>query len=98
MPLTFTMATDEETGAAVPSDPSHPTVLEYAACPAQCLSGIGLVTAFDVHVPDADDLQTSSSVTAHYGKILEKVNTGYDPLTQEFTWEIRYNYGEKTIP
>ena len=44
-----------------------------------------------------DDLTASATVTGRYGKLLDKKNTGYDPVTQEFTWEIHYNYGEQLI-
>lgn len=44
-----------------------------------------------------DSLQASATVTARYGKLLDKVNTKYDPATQTFTWQIRYNYGQQAI-
>lgn len=46
---------------------------------------------------DTDPISTTATVTAHYGRSLEKVNTSYDPATQSFGWEIRYNYGEQTL-
>ncbi|MDL2318096.1 Ig-like domain-containing protein, partial [Eubacteriales bacterium OttesenSCG-928-A19] len=48
-------------------------------------------------VPDQNTLSTSSTVTARYGDFLDKRSVSYDPTTQEFTWQIRYNYGEQTI-
>ncbi|SIS64905.1 SpaA isopeptide-forming pilin-related protein [Salimicrobium flavidum] len=40
----------------------------------------------------------SASVYVERGKALEKDAIGYDRATQTITWEIRYNYNEKTIP
>lgn len=47
---------------------------------------------------DQDGIDAKASVTNTYGKLLEKNGTGYDPNKQEFSWEIKYNYGEKNIP
>ncbi|MEO1770769.1 SpaA isopeptide-forming pilin-related protein [Candidatus Enterococcus ferrettii] len=47
---------------------------------------------------DPDGIDAKASVTNTYGKLLEKNGTGYDPSKQEFSWEIKYNYGEKNIP
>ncbi|EOH90132.1 SpaA isopeptide-forming pilin-related protein [Enterococcus pallens] len=47
---------------------------------------------------DQDGIDAKASVTNTYGKLLEKNETGYDPNKQEFSWEIKYNYGEKSIP
>ena len=43
-------------------------------------------------------LDAEATVTATYGKMLDKRNIDYDEANQEFTWEINYNYGEQTIP
>ncbi|NSU12219.1 LPXTG cell wall anchor domain-containing protein [Enterococcus faecalis] len=43
-------------------------------------------------------LDAEATVTATYGKMLDKRNIDYDETNQEFTWEINYNYGEQTIP
>lgn len=42
-------------------------------------------------------LDAEATVTATYGKMLDKRNIDYDEANQEFTWEINYNYGEQTI-
>ena len=47
-----------------------------------------------------DDLEPASaeaSVTAKYGKMIEKSSTGYKSDSQTFSWTILYNYGEKKI-
>lgn len=46
---------------------------------------------------DPDGLDAKASVTNTFGKMVEKNQVGYDPDKQEFSWEINYNYGEKTI-
>lgn len=43
-------------------------------------------------------LDAEATVTATYGKMLDKRNIDYDETNQEFTWEINYNYGEQIIP
>ncbi|MGN7312420.1 SpaA isopeptide-forming pilin-related protein [Alkalicoccobacillus gibsonii] len=42
-------------------------------------------------------LSAGASVTTSRGQALEKRSIGYDPSTQTITWEIRYNYNQKTI-
>ncbi|MEC0479033.1 SpaA isopeptide-forming pilin-related protein [Bacillus licheniformis] len=47
-----------------------------------------------------DNLEPASaeaSVTAKYGKMIEKSSTGYKSDSQTFSWTILYNYGEKKI-
>ncbi|WFF94528.1 SpaA isopeptide-forming pilin-related protein [Bacillus paralicheniformis] len=47
-----------------------------------------------------DNLEPASaegSVTAKYGKMIEKSSTGYKSDLQTFSWTILYNYGEKKI-
>ncbi|MGX7176220.1 collagen binding domain-containing protein [Enterococcus saigonensis] len=44
-----------------------------------------------------DDLTAKATVTNSYGKLLEKKQTGYNSDKQEFSWQIKYNYGEKNI-
>ncbi len=47
-----------------------------------------------------DNLEPASaeaSVTAKYGKMIEKSSTGYNSDSQTFSWTILYNYGEKKI-
>ena len=43
-------------------------------------------------------LDVEATVTATYGKMLDKRNIDYDETNQEFSWEINYNYGEQNIP
>ncbi len=43
------------------------------------------------------DLPATASVGVKRGQPLEKRSTSYDPSTQTITWEIKYNYNEKTI-
>lgn len=43
-------------------------------------------------------LDAEATVTATYGKMLDKRNVDYDEANQEFSWEINYNYGEQNIP
>lgn len=47
---------------------------------------------------DQKGIDTASTITNEYGKLIDKKKTGYDPNNQTFSWEIKYNYGEKTIP
>lgn len=47
---------------------------------------------------DSTNIPAEATVTADYGKLLEKRNMDYDSDNQEFTWEIKYNYGEQDIP
>ncbi|MBC6134983.1 collagen binding domain-containing protein [Listeria booriae] len=44
-----------------------------------------------------DDLTTSATVSAKYGKVLAKSATNYNSKDQTFDWTIKYNYGEKHI-
>ncbi|MCY8356034.1 Ig-like domain-containing protein [Bacillus haynesii] len=47
-----------------------------------------------------DNLEPASaeaSVTAKYGRMIEKSSTGYKSDSQTFSWTILYNYGEKKI-
>ncbi|MDA9471007.1 SpaA isopeptide-forming pilin-related protein [Enterococcus sp. 5H] len=46
---------------------------------------------------DVDGIDAKDTVTSEYGKMVEKNRSNYDPNAQEFSWEIKYNYGEKTI-
>lgn len=46
---------------------------------------------------DPDGLDAEATVTNTFGEMLEKNQVGYDPNNQEFSWEIKYNYGEKEI-
>ncbi|MFZ8765719.1 SpaA isopeptide-forming pilin-related protein [Enterococcus diestrammenae] len=46
---------------------------------------------------NTEGLDAEASVSNTFGKMLEKNQVGYDPDNQEFTWEIKYNYGEKEI-
>lgn len=46
---------------------------------------------------DPDGIDAKDTVTSEYGKMVEKDQTNYDPNSQEFSWEINYNYGEKEI-
>lgn len=42
-------------------------------------------------------LDASATVQLNYKKALEKVRTGYDSLNQIYSWQIRYNYGQKEL-
>ncbi|GCF95611.1 hypothetical protein NRIC_35020 [Enterococcus florum] len=44
-----------------------------------------------------NDLPASASVTADYGKLIEKKQNSYDPSSQTYHWTIQYNYGQKGI-
>ncbi|MGM0340156.1 SpaA isopeptide-forming pilin-related protein [Enterococcus sp. AZ007] len=46
---------------------------------------------------DSTDLNASASVTLNYKKALEKAQTGYDRIGQVYSWQIRYNYGQKEL-
>lgn len=52
-------------------------------------------TLTDKNNPDGLDAQ--ASVTNTFGKMIEKNQVGYDPNNQVFSWDIKYNYGEKHI-
>lgn len=43
------------------------------------------------------NLNASATVQLNYKKALEKVRTGYDSINQEYSWLIRYNYGQKEL-
>ncbi|WP_251867082.1 SpaA isopeptide-forming pilin-related protein [Enterococcus malodoratus] len=43
------------------------------------------------------NLSASATVQLNYKKALEKVRTGYDSVGQEYSWLIRYNYGQKEL-
>lgn len=43
------------------------------------------------------DASTEATVSAKYGKELEKSRGNYDTTTQRIDWKIAYNYGEKII-
>jgi LPXTG-motif cell wall-anchored protein len=43
------------------------------------------------------DKEASASVGVKRGVALEKKSANYDPATQTITWEIKYNYNEKSI-
>lgn len=59
---------------------------------------ISFVNEATLQTSDQEDLTTNATVTARYGDFLDKTSVGYDPETQEITWQIRYNYGEQLIP
>lgn len=44
-----------------------------------------------------NNLPASASVTANYGKRVEKIQNSYNASSQEYSWTIRYNYGQKQI-
>ncbi|MFC4386692.1 Cna B-type domain-containing protein [Gracilibacillus marinus] len=44
-----------------------------------------------------EEASASASIYVTRGKHLEKTSTAYDPVNQTITWEIRYNYNEKSI-
>ncbi|MED2942455.1 SpaA isopeptide-forming pilin-related protein [Bacillus swezeyi] len=44
-----------------------------------------------------ESISAEASVTANYGKMLEKSSTGYKGDSQTFSWAVLYNYGEKKI-
>ncbi|EJF47964.1 cell wall surface anchor protein [Enterococcus sp. C1] len=43
-------------------------------------------------------LDAQATMTNTYGKMIQKNQSGYDPTNQTFSWSIKYNYGQKTIP
>lgn len=43
------------------------------------------------------NLNASATVQLNYKKALEKIRTGYDSVGQEYSWLIRYNYGQKEL-
>ncbi|MBO1004136.1 SpaA isopeptide-forming pilin-related protein [Pseudogracilibacillus auburnensis] len=43
------------------------------------------------------ELPATASVGVERGEPLEKRSIKYDPVTQTITWEVKYNYDEKTI-
>lgn len=45
-----------------------------------------------------DGLPAQATVTAHFGKVLDKKGATYDPSTREITWKVMYNYGGHRIP
>ncbi|MCF7619689.1 SpaA isopeptide-forming pilin-related protein [Bacillus sonorensis] len=44
-----------------------------------------------------EPISAEATVTANYGKMIEKSSTGYKGDSQTFSWSILYNYGEKKI-
>lgn len=46
---------------------------------------------------NVDEIEAGATLVASYGKLLHKSSPSYDSNTQTFTWNIQYNYGEKTI-
>ncbi|MGL4694790.1 SpaA isopeptide-forming pilin-related protein [Enterococcus larvae] len=46
---------------------------------------------------DPTKIPAEATVTAEYGKMLEKSQNGYDSSNQQFDWTIKYNYGEKDV-
>lgn len=44
-----------------------------------------------------NNLPASATVTADYGKRIEKVQNSYSAANQRYSWTIRYNYGQKEI-
>jgi len=57
---------------------------------------VNLAKLTDDH--DASGIDAKASVSGKYGKLLTKENAGYDSANQSFSWQIKYNYGEKNIP
>lgn len=58
---------------------------------------ITIVNNAEMSATNTNLLTASASFSAVYGKLLEKTRTGYAPVTQTFTWRVRYNDGEKTL-
>ncbi|MCP1458127.1 SpaA isopeptide-forming pilin-related protein [Bacillus amyloliquefaciens] len=46
---------------------------------------------------NAEPISAEASITAGYGKMIEKSSTGYKGESQTFSWAVMYNYGEKKI-
>jgi LPXTG-motif cell wall-anchored protein len=46
---------------------------------------------------DFPGIDGNASLTANYGKTVEKSKTSYDGDSQTFGWQINYNFGEKEI-
>lgn len=47
---------------------------------------------------DPTKIPAEATVTATYGKLIQKSRNSYDSTNQQFSWTIKYNYGEKDIP
>ncbi|MEC0494517.1 SpaA isopeptide-forming pilin-related protein [Bacillus glycinifermentans] len=74
----------------------YETVIDNGAKPSEG----GNVTLTNKASFSGDNLDASSAeatVTAKYGKMLEKSSTGYNGDSQTFSWAILYNYGEKQV-
>lgn len=46
----------------------------------------------------ADGLPAQATVSANFGKMIDKKGSTYDPSTRLITWQVQYNYGGRTIP
>ena len=58
---------------------------------------ITIVNNAEMSATNTTLLTASASFSAIYGRLLEKTRTGYNPVTQTFTWNVRYNDGEKAL-
>ncbi|MDO6658945.1 hypothetical protein, partial [Anaerobacillus sp. 1_MG-2023] len=46
---------------------------------------------------NVEDVKAASTVSVQRGVPLKKTVKGYNGSTQTITWEVQYNYNEKTI-
>lgn len=73
----------------------YTTTIEDSAKPAN--GGTVPVTNNVTLTAGGNNLDASATVQLNYKKALEKVQTGYDDINQEYSWLIRYNYGQKEL-
>ncbi|WP_424161688.1 SpaA isopeptide-forming pilin-related protein [Bacillus amyloliquefaciens] len=74
----------------------YDTVIDDDAKPAKG-GNIKLTNKAAFSGDNAEPISAEASVTAGYGKMIEKSSTGYKGETQTFSWAVMYNYGEKKI-
>lgn len=74
----------------------YDTVIDDDAKPAKG-GNITLTNKAAFSGDNAEPISAEASVTAGYGKMIEKSSTGYKGETQTFSWAVMYNYGEKKI-
>lgn len=58
---------------------------------------VAILNTVDMTADGMTPLQTTATVTANYGKYLEKTNTSYTGSTQTFGWSVVLNAGEKAV-
>ena len=62
--------------------------------------GVSFTNTAVLHSDEAGTagLPAQASVSAHFGKTLDKSGATYDPSTRTITWRVQYNYGGHAIP